>query len=201
MKFFEFNIATNKLTLLESELMTIDCFKKLIYLYNSPQRITLEQTLSFIWYVTDITSPGVLKGLTEKDLEIEAKNLFNIPANWTIHPIIGDCILYLLSNDDADKVTLKELSISMNNIANLVKVINAEISDKIEKGNLTKDEIKDSLGYINQINDILGNLPSNVERIAVLRRTILDKEKNVVKQARGGDNISASMNSEVEENI
>lgn len=201
MKFFEFNIATNKLTLLESELMTIDCFKKLIYLYNSPQRITLEQTLSFIWYVTDITSPGILKGLTEKDLEIEAKSLFNIPTNWTIHPIIGDCILYLLSNDDADKVTLKELSISMNNIANLVKVINAEISDKIEKGNLTKDEIKDSLGYINQINDILGNLPSNVERIAILRRTVLDKEKNVVKQARGGDNISASMNSEGEENI
>ena len=192
MKFFNFNKVSKELSIKTDDILNINCFKKLINKYKNNTLITLEKALSFIWYVTDIDSPGIMAGLSDIELEKEAKLYLDIEGTWKIDIEVSNCIIYIIKSDTAYHSSLKELLRGLYNTTSVAKVVNERIEDYINANTLTRDEIGIFLDYLSRINTMVSQAPKNIELVNSLIKSIIDAEKgnNI---ARGGKVISNSM--------
>ena len=192
MKFFNFNKVSKELSIKTDDILNINCFKKLIDKYKNNTLITLEKALSFIWYVTDIDSPGIMAGLSDIELEKEAKSYLDIEDTWKIDVEVSNCIIYIINSDTAYHSSLKELLRGLYNTTSVAKVVNERIEDYINANTLTRDEIGIFLDYLSRINTMVSQAPKNIELVNSLIKSIIDVEKgnNI---ARGGKVISNSM--------
>ena len=197
MELFNFDIHKQELTVNKIELLTIPCFNKLINEHND-NTISLVQIFGYIFWVGSIFSPGIAKGLHGEDLTADAKLTLNIDNNWESNDLINECISkYKLLTESLEKEALTELLITLSNVKETASLLNRGLKTLITEINnqtiIDGTNINKLIGYNKSLNDILKDLPDNINKLRELLNSVYENNSGLKYKGRGKIEITGSM--------
>lgn len=194
---FTFDINKKELVVNNVELLAISCFSKLINTYDFKE-VSINQVFAYIYWHGSIFSPGMLKGLTGEELSNNAKVFLSINQEWQPNDLVFECInTYKKLNESAARNTLENLLVSLNTIGESTKLITKGLQTVInglkEQTEPDMTQISKIINANKNINDIIKELPKNIEMATNLLDSLKSGNTSISIRARGDQEISSSM--------
>lgn len=194
MKLFKVDSDTGNISFVREELKTIKEFNELIrrdrggVIKGDPDgRLKFRATaeLGVIWWCNDPYSPGVQKGLNEKELLEEARVNYGLPDTWKPDSIfLAAQERYRKERSSVAQETYVEILRAFRVLYKYIKFARQSIEKNLDSTDLTPEEWKALEPKISAIIKLADEIPSRIKAIQVAKE-LLDKEENKSNLLRG----------------
>lgn len=152
--------------------------------------------IAYAWWIINVNSPGILKGLSGKELIEDAKKNLDLPKDWVADDLVHKWVLVYKEIHHKSKavVAIKDIIDALDNISNVNTKLIKIIKDKVDS---TDDPA--ALATIISAQDSIAkkviDIPNYVKGLKTLYEEVRREERKT-KVGKGDVVITSSMDPE-----
>lgn len=171
--------------------------KDILTLYTrdtTPDKRNYIKECGVIYYLGDPKSPVRSRGLSDRECLKEAIENYDLPANYSIDPLVKRLIdKYRISNITEAGVALEALQQSIHLVSLAAVKINQILNDKLREA-ISSEEVSGILQIMDSVSKRVAEIPNLTKALVIA----IDNLKNEEEQqlGRGGQQILSSMNAD-----